>query len=75
VDFNGDGEIAFTEFVEFWEIVKGSGHSEDEIKEEVSLRNIQRIRCCLISNKQRISQIFPRGKWITRGEITRYIYY
>ncbi len=35
VDFNGDGEIAFYEFVEFWEIVKGSGHSEDEIKEEV----------------------------------------
>ena len=36
VDFNGDGEIAFEEFVEFWEIVKGSGHSEEEIKEEVS---------------------------------------
>lgn len=36
VDFNGDGEIAFDEFVEFWEIVKGSGHTEDEIREEVS---------------------------------------
>ncbi len=36
MEFNGDGEIAFEEFVEFWEIVKGSGHSEDEIKEEVS---------------------------------------
>lgn len=38
VDFNGDGEIAYDEFVEFWEIVKGSGHSEEEIKEEVRYR-------------------------------------
>lgn len=37
VDFNGDGEISLNEFVEFWEIVKGSGHTEEEIKEEVSL--------------------------------------
>ena len=36
VDFNHDGEISVNEFVEFWEIVKGSGHSEDEIREEVS---------------------------------------
>jgi len=38
VDFNGDGEIAYDEFVEFWEIVKGTGHSEEEIKEEVRYR-------------------------------------
>lgn len=31
VDFNGDGEIALEEFIEFWEIVKGSGHTEEEI--------------------------------------------
>lgn len=37
VDFNGDGQIQFDEFVEFWEIVKGSGHTEDEIMEEVRL--------------------------------------
>ena len=36
VDFNGDGEISLNEFVEFWEIVKGSGHTEEEIREEVS---------------------------------------
>ena len=36
VDFNGDGQIKFDEFVEFWEIVKGSGHTEEEIMEEVS---------------------------------------
>ena len=36
VDFNNDGQVAFDEFVEFWEIVKGSGHTEEEIKEEVS---------------------------------------
>lgn len=36
VDFNGDGQIQFDEFVEFWEIVKGSGHTEEDIMEEVS---------------------------------------
>lgn len=35
VDFNNDGEISLNEFVEFWEIVKGSGHIEEEIREEV----------------------------------------
>lgn len=44
VDFNGDGEIAYEEFVEFWEIVKGSGHSEEEIKEEVSVGCMGRTR-------------------------------
>ena len=35
VDFNGDGEVSLNEFFEFWEIVKGFGHTEEEIKEEV----------------------------------------
>lgn len=49
VDFNGDGEISLNEFVEFWEIVKGSGHTEEEIREEVSealyLSSINHIFC------------------------------
>jgi len=40
VDYNGDGCIQYDEFVEFWMIVKGAGHSEDEIKEEVSAYQI-----------------------------------
>ena len=36
VDFNHDGFIQYDEFVDFWKIVKGSGHSEEEILEEVS---------------------------------------
>lgn len=43
VDFNGDGQIQFDEFVEFWEIVKGAGHTEDEIKEEVSVRGARKV--------------------------------
>ena len=39
VDFNGDGEISDEEFVKFWRIVKGAGHTEEEILEELS--NIQ----------------------------------
>ncbi len=35
VDFNHDGEISENEFIEFWQIVKGSGHTEEEIREEV----------------------------------------
>jgi Ca2+-binding EF-hand superfamily protein len=35
VDFNNDGEITEGEFIEFWQIVKGSGHTEEEIREEV----------------------------------------
>jgi Ca2+-binding EF-hand superfamily protein len=51
VDFNGDGEIAFDEFVEFWEIVKGSGHSEEEIKEEVSVvSESRRPKCVTTAN-------------------------
>ena len=36
VDYNHDGQIQYHEFVDFWMIVKGSGHSEAEIQEEVS---------------------------------------
>lgn len=36
VDFNNDGEISENEFIEFWQIVKGSGHTEEEIREEVT---------------------------------------
>ena len=36
---NGDGKISKDEFVTFWEVVKGSGHSEDEIMDE--LKRIQ----------------------------------
>ena len=28
VDFNGDGEISEDEFLRFWKIVKGHGHTE-----------------------------------------------
>ena len=38
VDFDGDGTISFDEFHRFWKIVKGYGHSEEEIGEE--LQNI-----------------------------------
>ena len=40
VDFNGDGEISEHEFLRFWKIVKGHGHSEEEIQEE--LENIRK---------------------------------
>lgn len=36
VDYNHDGQIQYDEFLDFWKIVKGSGHSEEEIQEEVS---------------------------------------
>lgn len=36
VDYNHDGQIQYYEFLDFWKIVKGSGHSEEEIQEEVS---------------------------------------
>lgn len=39
MDFNNDGEISGEEFMRFWRIVKGSGHTEEEILEE--LKNIQ----------------------------------
>ncbi|CDW78974.1 ef hand family protein [Stylonychia lemnae] len=35
VDYNHDGQIQYHEFVDFWKIVKGSGHSEEEIQEEL----------------------------------------
>ena len=36
VDYNHDGQIQYEEFMDFWMIVKGTGHSEDEIRDEVS---------------------------------------
>ena len=44
VDYNHDGQVQYDEFIDFWKIVKGSGHTEDEIKEEVALCNWQLIR-------------------------------
>ena len=38
VDVNNDGEISEVEFIEFWKIVKGAHHTEEEIDEE--LQNI-----------------------------------
>ena len=35
VDFDGDGNISDVEFMRFWKIVKGAGHSEEEIMEEL----------------------------------------
>ena len=40
VDFDGDGQISEEEFVRFWMIVKGHGHSDEEIREE--LENLQK---------------------------------
>ena len=31
VDVNNDGEISLEEFITFWKVVKGSGHTEEEI--------------------------------------------
>ena len=36
VDYNHDGQIQYEEFVDFWRIVKGVGHTEEEIREEVT---------------------------------------
>ena len=38
VDFDGNGEIDAQEFEKYWRIVKGAGHSEEEIMDE--LKNI-----------------------------------
>ena len=35
VDVNNDGEIEYEEFLDFWKVVKGSGHDEAEISEEL----------------------------------------
>mmetsp|Transcript_34876 Transcript_34876/g.39542 ORF Transcript_34876/g.39542 Transcript_34876/m.39542 type:complete len:119 (-) Transcript_34876:137-493(-) len=35
VDANGDGTIELDEWIAFWEIVKGAGHDEEEILEEL----------------------------------------
>ncbi len=36
VDVNNDGVISKDEFCGFWEVVKGSGHEEVEIMEELA---------------------------------------
>ena len=35
VDVNKDGAIEFNEFLAFWEVVKGAGHDESEIADEL----------------------------------------
>ena len=35
VDENGDGSIQYNEWMEYWQTVYNSGHSKDEIVEEV----------------------------------------
>ena len=35
VDTNGDGEIQYDEWIDFWRIVYDSGYSEDEITDEL----------------------------------------
>ena len=35
VDTNGDGEIQYNEWIDFWRIVYDSGYSEDEISYEL----------------------------------------
>ena len=35
VDVNNDGEISLEEFISFWKVVKGAGHTEEEIMDEI----------------------------------------
>ena len=35
VDTNGDGEIQYNEWIDFWRIVYDSGYSEEEISDEL----------------------------------------
>ena len=35
VDVNNDGEVSLEEFIQFWKVVKASGHDEGEIMEEL----------------------------------------
>ena len=35
VDVNNDGQISKDEFINFWKVVKGAGHTEEEILEEL----------------------------------------
>jgi len=40
VDVNNDGKIEYQEFLQFWQVVKGSGHDEEEICDELeSIKN------------------------------------
>ena len=40
VDADHNGEISFTEWLEFWQLVKHQGHTDEEIEEE--LMNIRK---------------------------------
>ena len=35
VDVNNDGEVEYHEWIDFWRVVKGVGHSDEEIQEEL----------------------------------------
>jgi Ca2+-binding EF-hand superfamily protein len=35
VDVNNDGTITFEEFENFWKVVRGAGHTEEEIIQEL----------------------------------------
>ena len=35
VDVNGDGAVEYDEWLDFWRIVKGVGHTDEEILEEL----------------------------------------
>ena len=35
VDINNDGTVEYDEWVDFWQVVKGMGHTDDEILEEL----------------------------------------
>ena len=39
VDVNHDGEISLEEFKQFWRVVKQAGHSEEEIMEELDIKD------------------------------------
>ena len=38
VDVNNDGCVQFEEWVDWWKMVKGAGHEEAEIVEEVRMK-------------------------------------
>ncbi len=50
VDYNHDGQIQYEEFSDFWKIVKGAGHTEEEIAEEVRYSYIYYLSIYLYDN-------------------------
>jgi Ca2+-binding EF-hand superfamily protein len=65
VDFNHDGEISEDEFIEFWQIVKGSGHTEEEIREEVRIRIFEGL-------SKMLNQLIIVNKNQERGAVGRF---